>query len=297
MYKYIIVTLVSLLLGLVTAHVTGLGPVLATHLGLAMSSRDYYSGRSAKKTKAGSKAKSPQPAQTQEKPPRKESLASMSREEVKKYHMTEANIRLDVLRDPRMREGQELKLYREYDKGLALYFKYNSLPLDVKKRILTVLAGGAFAANEAILIKMAETGEAPDEEKKMLLPGFMDECRAQLRRLTDEGAAAALAGLMENWPQTPGAWADADRFACFMQDNAAPLENAQVNLLVERLIAAKARPEDDSVRDIMRSLLTPGQLEAFDKFIYTEALRKDYMAFHKETVRRVRNAVWKWGKN
>jgi hypothetical protein len=301
MYKYLINIIVSLALGLLVAHFAGLGPVFATRLGLSMTSREYFNHAATIRKKIdGAATKDAAGARTPKKPSKKEMLASMSKEEQRSFNMAEAGIKLDALKDPRLREGHLLKLRREYGGNLELFLKYNPLPPEDKKKILSALAASAFASNETILSKMAETGEVTDEERKAIASDNMNECHALLRQITDASLADKIAGLAENWSQAPvlgKVWENMDHFAVFMKDNAAPLENGQVNLLADFLIKENADIANDSVREAVSALLTPGQLEQFERYRYLDVLWNEYEVIRKETGKRFRNVILKWKKD
>jgi hypothetical protein len=301
MFKYLINVILSLSLGFVVAHFAGLGPVLATRLGLAMTSREYYSRLPPinKKT-GGDGAKGATSTPAPKKSSRKDILASMSKEERRDFNMAEAGIKLEALRDPRMRAGHLLKLRREYGKNLELFFKYNPMPAVDKKEILAALADSAFAANETLLLKMQETGEVTDEERKAVASGRMNDCHARLRQIADETVADKIAGLAENWQREPvlgKVWKNVDHFAGFMADNSSPLENTQVNRLADFLIKENADLADDAVREAVSALLTPGQLEQFERYRYFDVLWNEYEVTRKETGKRFRNVILKWKKD
>jgi hypothetical protein len=73
---------------------------------------------------------------------------SLSPEERQKVLVEEIKILWEARSGPRAKENSIFRLYEEHRKNFDLLFKYNQIPDDVRKKILTVLANSDFEFTE-----------------------------------------------------------------------------------------------------------------------------------------------------
>jgi hypothetical protein len=195
---------------------------------------------------------------------------------------------------PRAKENSILRLYEEHRKNFDLLFKYNQIPDDVRKKVLTILANSDFEYTENYYTAAIMTGNTFSEEGRVLSQESKDKRRAEMLKIMDEDMVDKITYLSDRRALLPGllqVWSDGDQLAVYMEENSAPLDSRQVCALVDVLSENNANPSDDSVREAISALLTPGQLEQFENYRHEEVLLAETKTADRKSEQRLKTLL------
>jgi hypothetical protein len=223
-------------------------------------------------------------------------LDSMTPEETRKFLVEQFKILLETRNEPRAKEGNLLHLYEEHRQNFDLFFKYNQIPDEVRKKVLTILTNSDFDFTDNYYTAAAMTGSPSSEEGKVLSQESKEKRRAEMLKIMDEDMVEKITYLSDRraiFKELFQAWRTGDQFATYMSENSAPLEPRQVCALVDVLSKDNTNPADDSVREAISALLTPGQLEQFEHYRGEEALLAETNEADKKTERKIRTMLSK----
>jgi hypothetical protein len=214
---------------------------------------------------------------------------SLSREERQKVRVEEFKVLLEARNEPRAKEGSLLQLYEGHRQNFDLFFKYNRIPDDIKKKVLTILANSDFDFTENYYTAAIMTGNTASEESRVLSHESKEKRRAEMLKIMDENMVEKITYLSDRraiFKELFQAWRTGDQFATYMSESSVPLDPRQVCALVDVLSEGNANPADDSVHEAISALLTHEQMKQFENYRREETLLAETQAADRETERK-----------
>lgn len=227
-------------------------------------------------------------------------LDSLSPEERNDLLVEQIKILIEATGSPRGKEGYILNTHENLKQYFDLFFKYNQISDDVRKKTLEILANWGFEGAESFKTAAVTTGKTFTSEGSSLNQEIKERRRAELLQIMDEDMAEKIAYMSDTralFPELLSTWESSDRLAIYMKENSAPLESRQVCALVDVLTEARANPNDDSVRDAICALLTSEQVAQFENYRREENLLVETKIADEKSEQRLRVLFSKSGSN
>ncbi|MDR1010568.1 MAG: hypothetical protein LBM04_05500 [Opitutaceae bacterium] len=227
-------------------------------------------------------------------------LDSLSPEEKNDLLVEQTKIIMEATGSPRGKEGYILNLHEDLRQYFDLFFKYNQISEDVRKKTLDILANWGFESAESLKTAAVTTGKTFTNEGSSLNQEIKEKRRAELLQIMDEDMAEKIAYMSDTralFPELLQTWESSDRLAAYMKENSAPLESRQVCSLVDVLTGARANPNDDSIRDAICALLTSEQVAQFENYRREENLLAETKIADEKSEQRLRTLFSKSGSN